>query len=135
MGDPLRRGSGRMALVRCRATEGDVHIHAWGPLLVHSTSQPLPDRLLLPVDSPLLAPMHPTLRAQVERDSRESLTHAFSLDGLGDFAGIVPGMEPGERPKRTRVEPRRLFVKGRDPVTRLTAWIEQRIFWVDVAIE
>lgn len=130
MGDPLGRGGGRMALVRCRATADDP-ASAWGPLLVHSTSQPLPDVLLLPVDSPLLAPMHPALRAMVDKDSRESLTHAFDLGG---FPGIIPGMEPGERPRPSRVEPRRRFVKTRDPVTRLTAWVEQRIYWVDVAI-
>ncbi len=120
----------RVVFLRCVCPKGG---GLPGPLIVLRTSHPLPDTVLLPLDYEELTPLPEALLERVRQDE-----HGYRND-IGRFAEDVLGVSIPEHMKRmapeprTRVVPRRRFVRGRDSITRLDAWLETRIWWVDVA--
>jgi hypothetical protein len=96
------------------------------------TSQPLPDTLLLELDYKELTPLPEALLERVRQDEsgyRNNISR-FVEDALG--VNLPEHMKRMAPKVKTKVVPRRRFVRGRDHVTRLEAWLETRVWWVDV---
>lgn len=119
-----------VALLRCVSPDNS---GLPGPLLVLSSSQPLPDVLLLEVDSDLLTPLPAELLEKIRTDERTSISSsAESVLGTSIPHHLKKHVD---RMSRTRTVARRRFEKSRDPITKLTAWVETRIWWIDVPDE